>query len=91
MSVESPKNVVVQPGRPSSARWEKQHHARKNHSYFLVFRRGAKGPRGKHKPKSLAFFQKAGARGGKIGGSRMTAQERKERARQAAAVRWAKA
>lgn len=43
---------------------------------------------------SLKYFQWQGRRGGKIGGklssARLTPEQRKERARQAAAVRWAK-
>jgi hypothetical protein len=31
--------VLVQMGKPSTSRWQKQYHARKNHSYFLVFRK----------------------------------------------------
>jgi tRNA G10 N-methylase Trm11 len=34
--------VLVQSGRPMTMRWKKQLHARKNHSYFLVFRRAGK-------------------------------------------------
>lgn len=86
--------VVVQTGKPSTARWKQQLHARKNHSYFLVFRRGCtsdtKGKRGKHMPKPLAFFQNAGARGGRKAAAAMTSQQRLARARKAAEARWNK-
>lgn len=40
--------VIVRPNRPGVSRIKKQEHARKNHSYFLVFiKRAAKKPRGK--------------------------------------------
>ncbi len=35
--------VVVRPNRPSMSRVVKQVHARKNHSYFLVFIKAAQG------------------------------------------------
>ena len=40
--------VLVRPNRPAVSRILKQEHARKNHSYFLVFvKTGGKNPRGK--------------------------------------------
>jgi len=40
--------VVVRSNRPAVSRMKKQEHARKNHSYFLVFiKTGGKNPRGK--------------------------------------------
>jgi hypothetical protein len=40
--------VVVRPNRPAVSRIKKQEHARKNHSYFLVFiKTGGRNPRGK--------------------------------------------
>ena len=40
--------IVVRPNRPAVSRIKKQEHARKNHSYFLVFvKTGGKIPRGK--------------------------------------------
>jgi hypothetical protein len=43
--------VVVRRNRPGVSRLKKQAHARKNHSYFLVF---VKIPKGK-KPQSMRF------------------------------------
>jgi hypothetical protein len=40
--------VVVRPNKPAVSRIKKQEHARKNHSYFLVFvKTGGENPRGK--------------------------------------------
>jgi hypothetical protein len=40
--------ILVRPNRPAVSRIVKQEHARKNHSYFLVFiKTGGKNPRGK--------------------------------------------
>jgi len=40
--------IVVRPNKPAVSRIKKQEHARKNHSYFLVFvKTGGRNPRGK--------------------------------------------
>ncbi len=42
--------VVVRPNRPGVSRIKKQEHARKNHSYFLVFVKTGKAPRRNGQP-----------------------------------------